>query len=428
LICINDRRRAAALLYRQLSLAGPSRATQDDMTEAAHAYGSRPWYKRPVVWIVFVVLATAVATAGVMETGSRPLTIRYGDFLDQVDAGNIASVTFSGTQINGTLKQPLGQAPANSAAAANRFRSQVPDLGDPSLLPELRKQRVPIAVTSSSAYWWGTSAVLGGLAAILLAKPMLLIVAAAFIAGLVRVVRGGKMEMRSTLAMIPMFRSFADPTADQKEDAASASPQLDQGIVAEGEVTRAPENRSKRAWYLSPLLWLAVTVLAAIAVFGSVEMKNGPATISYGDFLDQLDAGNVASVTIAATQIDGKFKQPVKITTADNAELQTAFRSQAPAFGDPALLPELRQQHVAIDVTASSGWLSWLARLPWPMVLIIAALLIIGLVKFVRGDQATSGSAASRDPMTAMIAGLFGRPSQAARPSVISSREAPPKA
>jgi ATP-dependent Zn protease len=389
------------------------------MTEAVPQ--QRSWYKRPLVWVL-VAIILGLGAFGIRQVLNGPPRIAYGEFFNQLADNNVANVTLSGTQINGTLKHPLSQGPANGSAAPNTFHSQVPELGDPALLPELRKDHVPIAVTSSSAYWWGTSAVLGGLLAILLAKPMILIIAAAFIAGLVRVARGGKMDMRSTLAVVPMFKSFAD----QKKTDGKASAQLNRGIPAEDEMTHVPKNLSKRAWYFSPAAWIAAILVASLAIFGVVEMNNGPATISYSDFFNQLDAGNVGSVTIAATQIDGKFKQAVEVTAANKTEPQTAFRSQAPSFGDPSLLPELRQQHVVIDVVSSSSWLSWLGRLPWPMVLIIVGLLIAGVVKLVRGDKATSGSALSLHPMTGMIASLFGGPAQSSG-STINSHEAPPK-
>ncbi len=390
------------------------------MTEAPQPRRAPP-YRRPLLWLGagVIVLAAALASLVLIQNHNKPAALRYSDFFNQLGGNNIASITFSGTQITGTLRHPLGPAQGDGAAAPRSFYSRMPDVGDPALLTELRKQHVPIAVTSSSAYWWGTSAVVGGLAALLLAKPMLLIIAAAFVAGLVRVARGGKMDMRSTLAMIPMFKSFADQTADHKETAG--------GIRPEDEMAQVSENRSKRVWYLSPSVWIAGVIVVALAVFGVVEMNKGPATISYSAFLDQLDAGNVASVTIATTQIDGKFKQAVKVPAADKAEPQATFRTQAPAFGDPSLLPDLRQQHVVIDVVSSTGWLSWLARLPWPMVLIIAALLIVGLVKFARGDKASTGSAAN-DPMTTMMAGLFGRAGQGAGRPTTSDRQPPPRA
>ena len=363
------------------------------MTDAIQHHCTPAWYMRPPVWLLGVVLV-ALAVFGIMEMNKGPAAIPYGDFLNQLAANNIATVTFSGTQIDGKFKHPLGQAPANGAAAQTSFRSEVPVFGDPTLLPELRKEHIPIAVTSSSAYWWGTSAVLGGLAAILLAKPMLLIIAAAFIAGLVRVARGGKMEMRSTLAMLPMFRSFAAEGGKPKESPGNSSHPVDRRDCRGGRndgrrstslqagVVPAPggvdsRHRRRRARRLRR---------RGNAARGRLRFPTAISSIS------SMPAMSPAS-PLRERRSTAISKQPVKETAANNAAPQTAFRSQVPAFGDPALLPELRQQHVAIDVVSSSSWLSWLGRLPWPMVLIIVALLIAGLVKLVRGDKAATGSA-----------------------------------
>ena len=157
-------------------------------------------------------------------------------------------------------------------------------------------------------------------------------------------------------------------------------------------------------------------------------MASGPAAISYSDFLVQLDADNIASVTFAGTEIDGIFKHPREPTTANGAATQAGFRSYVPAFGDPTLLPELRRQHVAIDVVSSSSWISWLGRLPWPMVLIIAGVLIVGLVKLMRGDKSSPAKGASpTHPAMGLITGLFGKKGQEASHSVGSDvTRAPP--
>jgi hypothetical protein len=194
------------------------------MTDGAQPHGGRPWYKRPVVWIVFVVLAVLLV-AGLMEMGKSPATIRYSDFLDQLDAGNVASVTFAGTRIDGRFKAPVTE--TASGAALTAFRSRVPDFGDPSLFPELRGRHVTIGVASSQWFGLGVggTAILGVIAAFLLAKPMLLVIAAAFIAGLVRVARGGKMDIHSILSMMPMFRSVSDQSAKEKKSN-GASPRV----------------------------------------------------------------------------------------------------------------------------------------------------------------------------------------------------------
>ncbi len=183
-----------------------------------------------------------------------------------------------------------------------------------------------------------------------------------------------------------------------------------------------------RAWYMRPPVWVLGIVLVALAVFGIMQTINRPASISYGEFLDQLDDGNVASVTFKGTQIDGSFKKPVGQAAAKGAEPQTAFRSAVPDFGDPALLPALREHHVVIDVVSSSTWVSWLGRLPWPMVLIIGGVLIAGLVRLMRGDKSAGGSPVPTHPMMGLIAGLFGKHDEPAAPPAAGSSNVPPKA
>lgn len=174
-------------------------------------------------------------------------------------------------------------------------------------------------------------------------------------------------------------------------------------------MTDAVQTHRTRAWYMRPPVWVLGAIVVALAVFGVMEIINKPAAIPYGQFLDQLDAGNVASVTFKGMQIDGNYKHPVGQAAANEAASQTVFRSQVPDFGDPALMPELRKEHVAIDVVSSSSWTHLLAGLPWPMVLMIGAVLIAGLVRLMRGGKTTVGSAMPTHPMMGLFAGLFGK-------------------
>jgi FtsH Extracellular len=192
------------------------------MADVAQSHQKRSWYKRPLVWIAFVIVA-ALVVFGAREVSGGPATIRYSDFLDQLDAGNIASVNFSGTRIDGHFKQPVAEKDVNNGAPLTVFRSQAPDFGDPTLLPELRKERVAIGVGSSQLLGTGAAAALGIVGAFLLAKPMLLIIAAALIAGLFKVARGGKVDFRAILSMVPMFRSVSALNG-KKSDADGDSP------------------------------------------------------------------------------------------------------------------------------------------------------------------------------------------------------------
>lgn len=184
-------------------------------------------------------------------------------------------------------------------------------------------------------------------------------------------------------------------------------------------MTHAAQHSCTRAWYMRPPVWLLAALVVGAAIYAIVEMLGRPAAIPYGAFLDQLDAGNVASVTFDGTQIGGRFKHPVGETIAAGAAPQDVFRSRVPDFGDAALLPQLRKQHVAIDVASSSSWTRLLAGLPWPMLLLIGAMLIVGLFRMARGDKTQSTSAASVQPMQGMlgvVSGLFAKQSPVTSP------------
>jgi cell division protease FtsH len=160
-------------------------------------------------------------------------------------------------------------------------------------------------------------------------------------------------------------------------------------------------------------------VAAGLVIFTIVEMAAGPAATPYGTFLDQLDAGNVASVTLQGTEIKGRYKQPLNTAAATDAAQANSFRSRMPDFGDSSLIPALRKQHVVIDVTPSSSWTRLLAGIPLPMLLFIGFILIAGIVRLVRGGKAQSGSAMPMHPMQGMIglvSSLFSKQQKAADP------------
>jgi cell division protease FtsH len=180
---------------------------------------------------------------------------------------------------------------------------------------------------------------------------------------------------------------------------------------------------------MRPPVWALGVILLAAALFGIVDMVDQPPTMSYSDFLDQLDAGNVAGVTIKGTQIDGSFKHAVGQAAPIGTASQTVFHSQVPDFGDPALMPELRKEHVAIDVVSSSSWTRLLGGLPLPMLLMLGAIVIAGIVKLLRGGKSQLGSNFPMHPMQGMVglvSGLFSTKDQVGTPPC--NDQTPPKA
>lgn len=194
------------------------------MADAVQRQPERQWYKKPVWWIAgAIVIGVVVAALAATQIGGHTATLRYSEFLDQLDADNIAGVTFAGTQIDARLRRPIADKSSKDGSLSSTFRTRMPDFGDGRLLSELRNRNAAIAVASSSG-WFGVGgiAIVGTVAAVILAKPMLLIIAAGFIAGLVRVMRGGKMDVRAILAMTPMFKSLA-PEGSSRADAERSS-------------------------------------------------------------------------------------------------------------------------------------------------------------------------------------------------------------
>jgi ATP-dependent Zn protease len=167
-----------------------------------------------------------------------------------------------------------------------------------------------------------------------------------------------------------------------------------------------------RPWWKRPPVWFIAIAAIALLVWAVTEQTREPGPMSYSAFLDQVDAGNVASVTFQGTEIDGHFRRPPDTTLAGGNVGRDSFRTHVPDVGDPTLIPALRRQHVVIEVASPSAWGWLLARLPWPMVIIVGAVLIAGFVRLVRGRKAQPGAAASSMPMHGMIglvAGLFAK-------------------
>ncbi|RWB97392.1 MAG: hypothetical protein EOQ56_23835 [Mesorhizobium sp.] len=96
--------------------------------------------------------------------------------------------------------------------------------------------------------------------------------------------------------------------------------------------------------------------------------------------------------------------------------MSSAGLIQVPDFGDPALIPELRKQHVMIDINVPSAWAWLLGRVPFPILIFLGIMVVGGLVRLVGGSRASSGSAMPTHGLVGLLAGLIGKQQQAASP------------
>ena len=180
-------------------------------------------------------------------------------------------------------------------------------------------------------------------------------------------------------------------------------------------MTHAMEH-CQRPWWKRPPVWF-LGIVALVALLVVVMMEAGrPAPMPYGVFLDQLEAGNVASATFYGTEIDGRFKHALSNGLPTGTAQRDSFRTRVPDFGDSALISELRKQHVAIDVLSPSQWTSLFAHLPWPLLAFLGVALIAAAVRIVRGPKAGSDSAISMRPgggIIGLVSSLFGKKREA---------------
>jgi cell division protease FtsH len=92
------------------------------------------------------------------------------------------------------------------------------------------------------------------------------------------------------------------------------------------------------------LFWMVIIVAAYLSWRIVVITTQGPlpAEISYSEFLSQVEAGNVVKVTIARSQINGRFKD------------DSAFRLTVPVSQE-GMLQTLHQKNVEIWIRDTDG-------------------------------------------------------------------------
>jgi hypothetical protein len=180
------------------------------------------------------------------------------------------------------------------------------------------------------------------------------------------------------------------------------------------------------AWWRRPPVWFIGLAVVLLVGYMAIEVGGKTPATPYGTFLDQLEAGNVASVTFEGTEIHGRFKTPVGEAIGNGAAQRDMFRTRLPDFGDPALVAELRKQRVAIDVAQPSPWTWLLVHVPWPMLVILAVALVAGIGRMVRGGPVgpVPAGPAMGHPMIGLLSGLFARQRSVAPPAA-SDREGP---
>ncbi len=108
-------------------------------------------------------------------------------------------------------------------------------------------------------------------------------------------------------------------------------------------------------------LWLFIilTALVTIQLIGGGHYAR--VEISYSEFLNELQRGNIKEVTIVEKEIRGKFKNPVKTTTGEEANFITHI-----PYEDPDLVRKLAEAGVEVKAKPKQIWRDVLiSYLPW---------------------------------------------------------------
>ncbi|MGI8913034.1 MAG: ATP-dependent zinc metalloprotease FtsH [Chloroflexota bacterium] len=134
---------------------------------------------------------------------------------------------------------------------------------------------------------------------------------------------------------------------------------------------------SWRTWLVVAVILLVCNVVAA-AVNNATQHQT---PIAYSQFETQVEAANVPSVVLDGHTITGSLKTTTSLPTANGKGTAdvSEFSTQVPAFGDPSLLPLLREKNVQVTVKPPNGNSSLLLNLA---ISFLPILLLVGFMFF----------------------------------------------
>jgi len=123
------------------------------------------------------------------------------------------------------------------------------------------------------------------------------------------------------------------------------------------------------------LIWVLLIGLVAPWLWNLLGSGASASEVSYSSFREQLEAGNIVSVTISGEEIMGRFEEPVakEMPTGEMTEV-SEFVTYVPSVGDDELMPLLVEQGVVVTTEPANGF-------PWGVILLNALplLLLLGL-------------------------------------------------
>jgi cell division protease FtsH len=140
------------------------------------------------------------------------------------------------------------------------------------------------------------------------------------------------------------------------------------------------EDRKDSTDVMKSMSWKALIafILFFIIFFawGRIFHTEGPAqySVSYTRFIEQLDAGNIESVTIRKLQVSGEFVKDVDIKAPDSGKVIAVkrFVTFLPSFQGEGLISKLEEKKVTINVESQQDSVLWqimIGILPWVLII-----------------------------------------------------------
>ncbi len=149
-----------------------------------------------------------------------------------------------------------------------------------------------------------------------------------------------------------------------------------------GQEPRQSFTRRYLPWLVLPLILVWVVFL----IWQPGSNANGE-PVSYSQFISQVKAGNVASVSLTDNSVTGSFKNPVHSDVSTDTEKK--FNTTIPNLPSENTVPLLTQNGVKVTVNSSSGSSFWVTLL---VQFLPIALLVLGFWWLTRrASQAQGG-------------------------------------
>jgi cell division protease FtsH len=114
-----------------------------------------------VWWYLVVLVLVWVGFMLFFPAGNSRADLSYSAFQEQLQRGNVASVTLQGQKMTGMLKAPIAPAPGARTTKIAEFETQLPPVDNPTLLQRLESQGVVVAAKPEPSNWWFNLILLG---------------------------------------------------------------------------------------------------------------------------------------------------------------------------------------------------------------------------------------------------------------------------